>query len=484
MIPDVRFTSEGRLDADLRIRLVAQPLDQSTLTGALRLEAQRVRFDASAGATAFCCDSGGGWVALVGVGDPSAPAALRRGAWHAIQLARTLRASSVSIEATGTVLTTEAAASCLAEGLLLSVWRFERYKTPPGDDERATRAPELERVVVHGSPDRAAAFERGLHLGQAVCLARDVANEHPGVCTPEWLADQARALAERHGMACTVLDAAQLEEQGHRLHLAVGRGSAAPPTLAHLTWSGGDAPRRRIAIVGKGVTFDSGGYSLKPAAGQIDMHLDMGGAAAVLGAAEAVGRLRPSGIEIHFIVPAAENMVSGDAYRVNEIIRARNGVTVEIHNTDAEGRLLLADALAYAAELGVDTVVDLATLTGSCVVGLGNETAGLFSPDDALAAELLTSGRRTDELIWQLPLVERIDAQLKSPVADVRNVGSRWGGAISAALFLKRFTGSTRWAHIDIAGPAMAESPWEYICRGGTGYGVLLLADWLTSQSG
>ena len=260
----------------------------------------------------------------------------------------------------------------------------------------------------------------------------------------------------------------------------MGRGSDEPSRLIHLTYRGEGPIERRIALVGKGVTFDSGGYSLKPGDSIVGMHLDMGGAAAVLGTAEAIGRLRPKGIEVHFIVPSVENMVSGNAYRLNEVFTSYDGQTVEILNTDAEGRLILADALAYARSFEPDVIIDLATLTGACVVALGLETAGLFSNTNAFADELLAAADGADEALWRLPLAERLEEALKSDVADLKNVGPRWGGAISAALFLKRFVGTTKWAHIDLAGPAMAEREWEYINKGGTGFGVALLTEYLT----
>jgi leucyl aminopeptidase len=291
-----------------------------------------------------------------------------------------------------------------------------------------------------------------------------------------------RATSPR-GSCCRATEA-ELEREGFGLLLAVGRGSDEPSRLIHLIYRGAGPITRRLALVGKGVTFDSGGYSLKPREAITGMHLDMGGAAAVLGAADAIGRLKPAGVEVHFVVPSVENMVNGKAYKLNEVFKGYGGQTVEILNTDAEGRLILADAISYIAGFKPDEIIDLATLTGACVVALGLETAGLFASDDEVAQRLLAAAARADESIWRMPLTERIEDQLKSDVADMKNIGSRWGGAISAALFLKRFvTPGTPWMHLDIAGPAMAEAEWEYINRGGTGFGVATLVEYVEGLS-
>jgi leucyl aminopeptidase len=292
------------------------------------------------------------------------------------------------------------------------------------------------------------------------------------------LAETAQRIAHDHEhMHATVLDRAAIEAKGFMLLAAVGRGSSDhhESRFIHLVYKPHGEVKRKVAFVGKGVTFDTGGYCIKPAAGMYGMHGDMGGAAAVLGAAESIGRLQPADVEIHFLVPSTANMINGDAFLLNEIIRGYGGKTVEINNTDAEGRLILADALAYAVELGVDEIVDLATLTGACVVALGDYYTGLFSNNDAAARKVLDASAAAGERVWQMPLDERLRDKLKSGVADMKNTGDRNGGAITAALFLREWVGDKPWVHLDIAGPALAEGDTPLYPRGGTGVGVTTL---------
>ena len=449
------------------------PFSPATSTALLK-EATRRGFEPKAGQVVSLMDADGRACALLGMSPD------KRDVNEARQVGVALHKCAEALQLPAARLwglDQPSVVQSLTEGTLLSVWRFDRYKKSPTEKQLALRYGALELVA---SEDLQGALDHGRHLAEAVCLARDLANEPPNVCTPLWLANRARELGSRHGFETTILELPELRERGFNLLEAVGRGSDHPPLLIHLVYRPEGEILRRVALVGKGLTFDAGGYSLKPADSQIDMHLDMGGAVATLGCADAIGRIRPDGVEVHFLVPAAENLISGGAYKVMDIIKGYGGVSVEVLNTDAEGRLVLADALAYATkDLGVDTVIDLATLTGSCVVALGQETAGLFASDDALAAALLKAADESGEALWRLPLVQRIEAQLDSWRADVRNIGSRWGGAISAALFLKRFVGETPWAHIDLAGPAMADKAWHYIPAGGTGFGVLLMTRYL-----
>lgn len=448
------------------------------LHGDLALEAARAQFQGDIGDRVFVASGPGTYNVAIGAGPSTAPSGLRRFAFHAVDTARTLRSETLVLQLDASV-SADNARACV-EGALLSCYHFDHYKKPKNTEQQA---PTLRDIYVVADDALRPALEQGQILANAVNFARDLANEHPGRCTPAWLALEGKARADLLGLDVTVFDEDQLEEKGFGLHLAVARGSDEPARLLHAIYRPEGAIQKKVALVGKGVTFDSGGYSIKPASSMLDMHLDMGGAAAVLGAMDAIGRLKPAGIEVHFIVPMAENMVSGGAYKINEIVRGYNGTTVEIHNTDAEGRLLLADALAYAVEQGVDEVIDLATLTGACVVALGAETAGVFASKDALRDGIVRAAGAIDELVWPLPLVDRMESQLSSRIADLKNIGSRWGGAISAAMFLKHFVGETPWAHIDLAGPAMAESPWEYICAGGTGFGVLTLAEYVRQSS-
>lgn len=338
---------------------------------------------------------------------------------------------------------------------------------------------ELQRILLDAPDSAQGAIAKGKLLANSVVFARDLANEGPNICTPRWLAQQAYERAMALGLQAKVLDEDILRAKGFHLHLAVAKGSDEPARFFHAIYTPTGKVRTTIALVGKGVTFDAGGYSMKPPASLVDMHIDMGGGAAVLGAMDAIAQLKPAGVAVHFIVPMAENLVSGTAYKVNDILTGLSGKSVEILNTDAEGRLLLADALTYAQQQSVDTIVDCATLTGAAVVALGPYTAGLFASDDALRDALMEAAKATDESLWPLPLSSRLRAQLVSHRADIKNVGGRWGGAITAALFLKEFVNNIPWAHIDLAGPAMVESGWEYVNAGGTGYGVLLLTSYL-----
>jgi leucyl aminopeptidase len=367
-------------------------------------------------------------------------------------------------------------AAFAAEGAVSAGYRFDRYRRAAEDD--GVPPARLERLQLIGATPaaHADAVQRGQVLGEAICRARDWVNEPPNICTPTYLADQAEQIAAETGLEVATLQGLEaLQAERMELFAAVARGSAEPPALIHLVYRADGDLRRRVALVGKGVTYDSGGYSLKPPKSQVGMHADMAGGAAVLAAALAVGRLRPVGVEAHFIVPAAENLVSGQAYRVNDIVVGRTGVSVEISNTDAEGRLLLADALALAAELEVDAIVDIATLTGGNYITFGGMHAGVMSNNDALADELLAAGAAAGEGLWRLPLTRRLAKKLKSNVADTKNAGGREGTTITGALFLERFVGDTPWVHIDMAGLERADESWQHVAKGATGFGVTSL---------
>jgi leucyl aminopeptidase len=347
----------------------------------------------------------------------------------------------------------------------------------------APAAPALDRVslVCPAGAQAAlqAALARGAAIGQGVTLARECANRPGNHCTPTFLAEEARRLGRTFGLKVQVLERKDVEKLGMGAFLAVAQGSAQPLKFIVAQWQGAGRRQAPIVLVGKGITFDTGGISLKPAGDMDEMKYDMSGAGSVLGTFEAVAGMKLP-VNLVGLVPTCENMPSGTAVKPGDIVTSMSGQTIEILNTDAEGRLILADALAYARSFEPDVIIDLATLTGACVVALGLETAGLFSNSNAFADELLAAADGADEALWRLPLAERLEEALKSDVADLKNVGPRWGGAISAALFLKRFVGTTKWAHIDLAGPAMAEREWEYINKGGTGFGVALLTEYLT----
>jgi leucyl aminopeptidase len=362
----------------------------------------------------------------------------------------------------------------LLEGAALGNYRFDRFR-----GERKHQP--LAEIGLLASPAEAAAHAglppRVEAICAGTCLAREWVNLPANEKRPEALARLMVQAAEARGVAAQVLDEQALEEAGFGALLAVGRGSGSPPCLVALEW----APRQdtgTTVLIGKGVTFDSGGLNLKGGESLSDMKIDMAGAAAVAAAVVSAARL-DLGRRVVGLMPLVENMPSGDAVRPGDIVRSFAGKTVEINNTDAEGRLILADTISYALKTYAPRVlIDMATLTGACVVALGEKIAGLFTPDERLAAAILAAAGRTHERCWRLPLPEDYRELLKSETADLSNMSSsRWGGAISAALFLSHFVGESRWAHLDIAGPAASKKESDYCPAGGTGFGVRLLLD-------
>jgi leucyl aminopeptidase len=371
-----------------------------------------------------------------------------------------------------------ALAATLTQGVLLGCYRFDRYLS---DESRAARAPAaLQLLLGNPSPEATAAIARGETVAAAVMRARDLVNEPASVMTPARLAEVAQEIAAREHLEIVVLGPEECRQRGMGLFLAVAQGSAQEPRFIHLAWKPPGLPRpaRRVVLVGKGVTFDSGGLSLKPNDAMLDMKTDMAGAAAVIAALEAVARLRLP-IEVHALAACTENMPSGTAYKLGDVLRSKAGKTVEINNTDAEGRLTLADALSYGLELRPDMVVDLATLTGACVVALGPHIAGVMSNDETLLAQWLAAARAAGEEMWHLPLPERLMDQLKSEIADMKNTGERWGGALTAGLFLKEFVGAVPWLHVDLAGPSSADKEHGHLPKGGTGFGVSTILEYL-----
>jgi len=380
--------------------------------------------------------------------------------------------------------TTGAAAPRICRALALCGYRFERYRSEP-DNGRLEAVSLVPPAGAEG--EYRAILDSAAKVASAVMYARDLANTPGNEATPGWIEERARELAASHGLAITVLDAPELARRGMGGLLAVGGGSEHPPRLLRLahgeSGSGGSAPRRAVALVGKGVTFDSGGISIKPAADMEQMKFDKSGACAVLGAMRAAAELELD-LCLRAYLPVAENMLSGEAYRPGDIVRCYNGKTVEITNTDAEGRMILADALAWAVEEGSEALVELSTLTGACVVALGHQAAGLFTPDDALAAELDGAAAGSGERLWRLPLLPEFLDEMKSLHADLRNSAGRWGGASTAAAFLSQFMGGLRrWAHLDIAGVAYARTE-DGRGTAATGFGVALLVEWLRRQAG
>ncbi len=424
---------------------------------------------------------------FLGVGDAS-PGALRRAG---AALARRLPAGRAAL--TTTVLDeSDEGVQAFTEGILLGSYQFTMKSATPAKD------PGEVRLLLAGPASRAALVERAATVAGAVALARDLANTPSMIKSPEWLADEAVAVATEHGLSSRVWREAELAAGGFGGILAVGSGSVHPPRLIELGYHPPQyqpAPEqqtraqpaqtdRHVVLIGKGITFDSGGLSLKPNDGMKLMKTDMAGGAAVIGAMSALGRL---GVQARVtgLVAAAENMPSGTAMRVGDVITHYGGQTVEVLNTDAEGRLVLADALAYADDaLAPDLVVDLATLTGAARVALGTSIAALYATDDELATALLDAGTASGDRLWQMPLAGDYRGGLDSPVADLANVARAGGraGSIDAALFLREFTGGRSWAHLDIAGAARATSDDGENTKGATGFGTRLLLRWLAAS--
>jgi leucyl aminopeptidase len=359
----------------------------------------------------------------------------------------------------------------IAEGLELGSYRFTKYMT--GD--RKPKA-ELAHVIV-GLPAKPkgnakAAVAIGQRVAAAVNLSRDWSNEPGNAMYPEAFAVAATSLAKESGLKIQVFDFPEIRKRGMKLIDAVGRGSAHEPRFVHIAWTPKKA-KRKLVFVGKGITFDSGGVSIKPAAGMGDMKHDMSGAANVVALMAAVAAIRPK-VEVHAIAACAENMPDGNAYRPGDVWGSLDGKTVEIVNTDAEGRLVLADALAYARTLSPDLLIDNATLTGACVVALGTGCTGYYASDEDAAREFGAAFKQSGEQMWRMPLLEDLREQIKSDVADLKQAGDRYGGSITAALFLREFAGAGRWIHCDIAGPASTDRPSGWMqSKGATGHGVL-----------
>ena len=372
----------------------------------------------------------------------------------------------------------EAIAVALAEGVVLGRYRYDRYRTV----DRETEADVARLVVATRSRTRRSTMASGLRraeiLTSATCLARDLANAPGNEIYPATLAGRAAQEGRRVGVRVRVLDEGRIRALKMGGLLGVGSGSERPPRFVIMEWK----PRRTagtVVLVGKGITFDSGGISIKPSASMAEMKMDMSGAAAVIATLVASARLK---VPLHVVglIPAAENLPSGRALKPGDIITHYSGLTSEVDNTDAEGRLVLADALAYASRYKPDLVIDLATLTGAVVVALGSVVTGMMGNDEKMMARLKESGERTFERVWQMPLFEEYERLIKSDVADVKNVGGRWAGAITAALFLKKFASKMNWIHLDIAGTAIMEEAFEYIPKGASGVGVRLMVDFLT----
>lgn len=410
---------------------------------------------------------------------------LRKFGGTVVKVARELKASSVFLSyPVAHNVPTRVAAQAVAEGLNLGAYRFHAFKGTQHKKESALH--EIRRVKFFVEDAKAhkmvgEGIARGVAFAYATLLTRDLVNTPSADMTPMDMAKAAQAVATRgSGIKCKILDQRAMEKMGMGGALAVARGSVHPPVGVHLSYRPAKA-KKRIAVVGKAVTFDSGGLSIKPADGMMTMKIDMAGAAAVIGLFKLLPILKPS-VEVEGIFLAVENMPSGNAYRPGDIVKAMDGTTIEILNTDAEGRVTLADALTYAMKQEPDMIVDLATLTGACVVALGEDVAAILSNNESLTQKLLAASKEAGEPLWELPLYAPYTQFIKSKIADIKNIGGgHGGGAITAALFLKTFVGNTPWAHLDIAGPSYTEKevrPEQPY--GASGYGVRLLANFLS----
>ncbi len=420
----------------------------------------------------------GAAVIMVGLG-PSAdvgPSSIRRASAsatraalrHRVVASHLLDALPEGTDAAGKV----AAAQALAEGSVLGAYQFTRYKSKADPDK-------LERVAVIGTGGKRvqSALALGQRIGEGIVIARDLVNEPGGSMTPVRLAEAAVEIAEREGLQITVLGLDEIREAGLGGLLGVNRGSAQPPQFIELSYAPA-TPRGHLALVGKGITFDSGGLSIKTGAGMMTMKSDMGGAAAILGAFSAITAVAPR-VRVTGYIPATDNMTGSDATRPGDVLKIRNGKTVEVLNTDAEGRLILADALSLASEAKPDAIVDLATLTGAVEVALGNRIAGLMGNDEAWIDQVRAAAGAVGERVWPLPLPEDYRKRIDSDVADLRNISRTTdGGSLTAGLFLREFVGEgIPWAHLDIAGAAWSNDVDGEVVKGGTGFGVRTLLE-------
>lgn len=429
-------------------------------------------------------------IVLIGLGkrDGYTVERLRRALGTAVRQAERVGARSLALPLGHDDGATESldayhAAQAAAEAAGLAAWEFRELKTKADE----SRVPLEALTLITREAEETGAAERGARHGRIIAegenLARELATRPGNVATPTHLAETARGIADAHGMKLTILDRKGMQEEGMEALLAVARGTEEEPRFIVLEYrgKGADPERKPLALIGKGVTFDTGGISIKPGAGMEDMKYDMSGAAAVLGATRAIAELE---LPVHLvsIIPSTDNMPSGRALKPGDVIGSRRGKTIEVVNTDAEGRLILVDALSYAQDYEPEAMLNAATLTGACVIGLGHHAVGLMGNDEGLVDEVQSAGERTGERCWPLPLWDEFRPQLNSDVADIKNVGGRPAGTITAGLFLKEFVGDTPWAHLDIAGTAYRSEALPYLRKGATGIPTRLFVEWVRSR--
>lgn len=419
---------------------------------------------------------------LVGLGKKSElnDERLRQAAGNAIQVLRKARvaSSATTLHIAGS---TKTALEAVISGTILGSYSFDIYKTKDKGERFNVEGMTLLLPKDTDVKAAQAILTRAESICQGVRLARDLVS-HPGnVVTPAYLADTAQELASSHGLKCRIYEQAEMETLGMNALVGVGKGSAEPPRLIVLEHHGADVKSRPVVLVGKGITFDSGGISIKPGAGMEEMKTDMAGGAAVMGTMLAAAKLKLP-LNLIGIIPTAENMPDGKAYKPGDVLTSMSGLTVEITNTDAEGRLILCDALHFGKDSKPAVMIDLATLTGACVVALGHEASGLMGNNQPLLDALKNAGECCGERLWPLPLWDEYGEAMKSDIADLKNAGSRDAGSITAGWFLKQFVGKTKWAHLDIAGTAWSDKPRPYCPKGATGVGVRLLIEYLQGK--
>jgi len=465
----------GALEKD---KALAQ-LDRA-VGGALKAAAKLEDFRGKGGESLRVTVRGAGAkvILLVGLGDAAPrPKDARIVAVKAAQAAAKYESVAIVVPAEG-----DEPLAAASEGVQTGAYKFTKFLT--GDRVPKRRLGAAKLVVTRRDSRALLACDRGSALAEAVTLARDLVNAPPNELTPTALADAAKAACAEQKIAFKQWDKKALEKLGMNLFLAVNRGSSEEPRMVHMTYKpelpAGSGKPRRVVFVGKGLTFDSGGLCIKPAGSMVDMKCDMAGAAVTIGVVLAAARLKLP-VEVHGIFGATENMTGPSAYRPGDVFKSYQGKTVEIINTDAEGRLVLADVLHYAVQQEPDYLIDHATLTGACMIALGPWTAGLYANDDALATAYQHASDAEGESYWRMPLNKELKESLRSDVADLKHTGDRYGGSITAALFLEEFVGKTKWMHLDIAGPAFLERPHGQFPKGGTGFGIATAIRFLES---
>jgi len=472
--------NEDKLSSELAL------LDEKVFAGTLAELVTETEFKGELGSTASGRVGGNSpirKVLLIGLGHPAKATedTWRRAAAQAARWSNQAKCQTLALSMPLSHLDRSIAAQIISEGIILSLHEDKRFKSKP-EDKSETPIQKLAQIDLLGfSGEAKAGITKAQQICSGVILARELVSAPANLVTPITLADQAISIAKEYSdlMTVEILEKEQCEALGMGAFLGVAQASDLPPKFIHLTYKHGSG-EKKLAIVGKGVTFDSGGLNIKAGAGSgIEMmKTDMGGAAATLGTARSIAQLNPQNIEVHFIIAACENMISGKAMRPGDILTAANGKTIEVNNTDAEGRLTLADALIFADRLGVDAIVDLATLTGAIVVALGSHMSGFWSTSEFLATQIEAASKASGEKFWRMPLEEVYWDNMKSVVADFKNTGSREAGSITAALFLKQFVEkTTAWAHLDIAGPVWADKDFGYDNAGGTGFPVRMLVN-------